>query len=154
MHHICLPKSNLRIGDHPTGIRKTKPGKAGIGPFPRRGKKNPIALTPFPTICHRYIRCIFCRPGLRLYFAVCINKVKARAHPKVYPNTARPVGGAQMSTDRNTTDTERQVSPLFRVVQVLLLATFVVAVYLPGLSMVHHRLFKSSRVERYGHVTQ
>lgn len=93
MHHICLPKSNLRIGDHPTGIRKTKPGKAGIGPFPRRGKKNPIALTPFPTICHRYIRCIFCRPGLRLYFAVCINKVKARAHPKVYPNTARPVGG-------------------------------------------------------------
>jgi len=59
-----------------------------------------------------------------------------------------------MSTDRNTTDPERQISPLFRVVQALLLATFVVAVYLLCLSMVHHRFFKGSRIDRYGHVRQ
>jgi hypothetical protein len=40
------------------------------------------------------------------------------------------------------------------VVQVLLLAIFVVAIYLLCLSMVHHRFFKGSRVDRFGHVTQ
>jgi hypothetical protein len=59
-----------------------------------------------------------------------------------------------MSTNRNTTDPERQISPWFRVVQALLLATFVVAIYLLGLSMVHHRFFKGSRIDRYGHLTQ
>jgi hypothetical protein len=72
----------------------------------------------------------------------------------MYPKTARPVGGAQMSTDQNTTATERQISPWFRVVQMLLLATFVVAVYLLGLSLVQHRFFKGSRIDRYGHVRQ
>jgi hypothetical protein len=59
---------------------------------------------------------------------------------------------AQMTTDPNTTAPEGQISPWFR--QVLLLATFVVAVYLLGLSMVHHRFLKGSRIDRYGHVRQ
>jgi hypothetical protein len=59
-----------------------------------------------------------------------------------------------MTTDLNTTASERQRSPWFRVVQVLLLATFVVAVFLLGLGMVHHRFFKGSRVDQFGHVRQ
>jgi hypothetical protein len=59
-----------------------------------------------------------------------------------------------MTTNLNTTAPERQKSPWIRVVQVLLLATFVVAVYLLGLSMVHHRFFKGSRVDQFGLVRQ
>ena len=59
-----------------------------------------------------------------------------------------------VATNLNTTAPEKQKSPWFRVAQVLLLATFVVAVYLLGLSMVHHRFFKGSRVDQYGHVRQ
>jgi hypothetical protein len=59
-----------------------------------------------------------------------------------------------MTTDPNTNAPERQISPWFRVVQVLLLATFVVAIYLLGLSMVHHRFFKGSRIDQFGHVRQ
>jgi hypothetical protein len=59
-----------------------------------------------------------------------------------------------MTTELNATASERQKPPWFRVVQVLLVATFVVAVYLLGLSMVHHRFFKGSRVDQYGHVRQ
>jgi len=66
----------------------------------------------------------------------------------------RLVVGAQMTTDPNTNAPERQISPWFRVVQVLLLATFVVAIYLLGLSMVHHRFFKGSRIDQFGHVRQ
>jgi hypothetical protein len=70
------------------------------------------------------------------------------------PETDRLVGVARMTTDPNATVPEREIPPWFRVVQVLLLATFVVAIYLLGLSMVHHRFFKGSRVDRFGHVTQ
>jgi len=59
-----------------------------------------------------------------------------------------------MTTNLNTTAPERQKSPWARVVQVLLLATFVVAVILPGLGMVHHRFFQGSRVDRFSHVRQ
>jgi hypothetical protein len=59
-----------------------------------------------------------------------------------------------MTTNLNATASERQRSPWTRVVQVLLLATFVVAVYLLGLSMVHHRFFQGSRVDQFGHVRQ
>ena len=59
-----------------------------------------------------------------------------------------------MTTNLNTTASERQRSPWFRVVQVLLLVTFLVAVYLLGLSMVHHRFFKGSRIDQFGHVRQ
>jgi hypothetical protein len=59
-----------------------------------------------------------------------------------------------MTTNLNSTASEGQRSPWFRVVQVLLLAAFVVAVYLLGLSMVHHRFFKGSRVDQFGHVRQ
>jgi len=63
-------------------------------------------------------------------------------------------GGAQMTTDPNATAPVRRIPPWFRVVRVLLLVTFVVAVYLLGLSMVHHRFFKGSRVDQFGHVRQ
>ncbi len=59
-----------------------------------------------------------------------------------------------MTTNLNTTAPERQRSPWCRVAQALLLAAFVVAVYLLGLGMVHHRFFQGSRVDRFGHVTQ
>lgn len=59
-----------------------------------------------------------------------------------------------MTTELNTTASERQKSPWFRVVQVLLVATLVVAVYLLGLSMVHHRFFQGSRLDQHGHVRQ
>jgi hypothetical protein len=59
-----------------------------------------------------------------------------------------------MATNRNTTASQRQKSNWLRVVQVLLVATFVVAVYLLGLSMVHHRFFRGSRVDQNGHVRQ
>jgi hypothetical protein len=59
-----------------------------------------------------------------------------------------------MATDLNATASQKQKSPWFRVVQVLLLVTFVVVVFLLGLSMVHHRFFQGSRVDQNGHVTQ
>jgi hypothetical protein len=59
-----------------------------------------------------------------------------------------------MTTNLNTTTPERQRSPSFRVVQVLLLAAFAAAAYLLCLSMVQHRFFKGSRVDRFGHVRQ
>jgi len=59
-----------------------------------------------------------------------------------------------MATDLNTTASERQKPTWFRMVQVLLLVTFLVAVFLLGLSMVHQRFFQGSRVDQNGHVTQ
>jgi hypothetical protein len=59
-----------------------------------------------------------------------------------------------MTTDPNTTDPERQISPWFRVVQVPLLAIFVVAVYLLGLSMVHPVSSEGGRVDQFGLVRQ
>lgn len=59
-----------------------------------------------------------------------------------------------MTTNLNATAPERQISLWIRIVQVVLLITFVVAVYLLGLSMVHHRFFQGSRVDRFGHVRQ
>jgi hypothetical protein len=59
-----------------------------------------------------------------------------------------------MATGLNSTAFERQRSPWARVVQVLLIATFAVAVFLLGLSMVHHRFFQGSRVDQNGHVRQ
>ena len=59
-----------------------------------------------------------------------------------------------MATGLNSTAFERQRSPWARVVQVLLIATFAVAVFLLGLSMVHHRFFQGSRIDQNGHVRQ
>jgi hypothetical protein len=59
-----------------------------------------------------------------------------------------------MTTNLNTTAPEIQGSRWFRVVQVLLIAAFVVGVFLLGLGMVHHRFFQGSRVDRFGHVRQ
>lgn len=55
-----------------------------------------------------------------------------------------------MATNRNTTASQRQKSNWLRVVQVLLVATFVVAVYLLGLSMVHHRFFRGGWIDQNG----
>jgi hypothetical protein len=59
-----------------------------------------------------------------------------------------------MATDLNTTASQGQKSPWFRVVQVLLVAILVLAVYLLGLSMVHHRFVQGSRLDQNGHVRQ
>jgi hypothetical protein len=59
-----------------------------------------------------------------------------------------------MTNNLNTTVPERQKPPWFRVAQVLLLVTFVIAVYLLGLNMVHHRFFQGSRIDENGHVRQ
>jgi len=59
-----------------------------------------------------------------------------------------------MTTNLNTAAPERRESPWIRVAQFLILVTFVVAVYLLGLSMVHHRFFQGGRIDRYGHVRQ
>ncbi len=59
-----------------------------------------------------------------------------------------------MTTNLNTTTFERQMSPWFRVAQFLLLVSFVVAIYLLGLAMVHHRFFQGGRVDQYSHIRQ
>jgi hypothetical protein len=59
-----------------------------------------------------------------------------------------------MATELNTTASERQRSSWARVVQVLLVATFGVAVFLLGLSMVHHCFCQGSRVDQNGHIRQ
>jgi len=59
-----------------------------------------------------------------------------------------------MKTNLINTTPERQKSPWFRVAQILLLLCFVVAVYLLGLNMVHHRFFEGSRLDQSGHVRQ
>ncbi len=59
-----------------------------------------------------------------------------------------------MTVNLNKPASENQESPWVRVIQVLLLVTFVVAVYLIGLSMVHHRFFRGGRLDQYGHVRQ
>jgi hypothetical protein len=59
-----------------------------------------------------------------------------------------------MTTNSDRTAHEKPKSPWFRVARFLLLVTFVAAVYLLGLSMVHHRFFKGSRIDQNGHVRQ
>jgi hypothetical protein len=59
-----------------------------------------------------------------------------------------------MTVDLNKPGPENRESPWVRVVQVLLLITFVVVIYLIGLSMVHHRFFRGGRMDQYGHVRQ
>jgi hypothetical protein len=59
-----------------------------------------------------------------------------------------------MTTYLNTTVPERRESPWIRFAKLLLLATFIVVVYLLGLSMVHHRFFQGGRIDQYGHVRQ
>ena len=49
---------------------------------------------------------------------------------------------------------ENQKPPWSRGAKVLLLVIFVVALYLLGLTMVHHRFFRGGRVDQFGHVRQ
>ena len=60
----------------------------------------------------------------------------------------------QMTTSLNTAAPEKREPPWTRITQFLLVFAFVVIVYLLGLSMVHHRFFRGSRIDRYGHVRQ
>ena len=59
-----------------------------------------------------------------------------------------------MTTNLNTSAPEKHISPWIRALQFLLLVAFVVATYLIGLEMVHHRFFQGGRVDRYGHIRQ
>lgn len=59
-----------------------------------------------------------------------------------------------MKTNLNTATPERRESPWVRLAQFLLLVAFAVAVFLIGLSMVHHRFFQGGRMDPYGHVRQ
>ncbi len=45
-------------------------------------------------------------------------------------------------------------SPWLAIVKFLLLAAFIVAVYLLGANMVHHRFFRGGRVDQRGVLTQ
>ena len=45
-------------------------------------------------------------------------------------------------------------SPWLAIGKLLLLAAFIVAVYLLGLSMTHHRFFRGGRIDQRGVLTQ
>ncbi len=59
-----------------------------------------------------------------------------------------------MTTNLNIDAPDKRESTWPRIAQLVLVITFVVAVYLLGLSMVHHRFFQGGRIDRYGHVRQ
>jgi hypothetical protein len=59
---------------------------------------------------------------------------------------------AQMKTKSNTLTPERVKSPWFQVGQFLFLVGLAVAVFMLGLSMVHHRFVQGGRIDRYGHI--
>ena len=59
---------------------------------------------------------------------------------------------AWMKADSDSTAPERDSSPWFRAVLALFVAGLVVALYLLGLSMVHHRFVQGGRIDRYGHI--
>ncbi len=59
-----------------------------------------------------------------------------------------------MTTNLSTRVFNGQVSPWFRVAQFLLIVTLVVAIYLLGLEMVHHRFFQGGRLDQYSHIRQ
>ena len=57
-----------------------------------------------------------------------------------------------MATDLKPTGPEREKSPWFQVGQFLFLVALAVAVFMLGLSMVHHRFVQGGRIDRYGHI--
>ena len=57
-----------------------------------------------------------------------------------------------MTTDLKPTGPEREKSPWFQVGQFLFLVALAVAVFMLGLSMVHHRFVQGGRIDRYGHI--
>jgi hypothetical protein len=59
-----------------------------------------------------------------------------------------------MTIDLKPTDPGKDRPLWFQVVRFLLLAALVVALFLLGQSMVHHRFFKGGRIDRYGHIKQ
>lgn len=58
-----------------------------------------------------------------------------------------------MAANPNPGDSEKLKSWV-HAVQVLLLIAFVVAVYLLGMGMVHHRFFRGGRLDQFGHIRQ
>ena len=66
---------------------------------------------------------------------------------------ARPGGEVvRMTTNSKTTAIAREKSPGFQIGQFLFLVGLAVAVFLLGLSMVHHRFVQGGRIDRYGHI--
>lgn len=59
-----------------------------------------------------------------------------------------------MTVTLNEPAPENQKLLWARAAKVVLFVAFVVAVYLIGLSMVHHRFFRGGRIDQYGHVRQ
>jgi hypothetical protein len=59
-----------------------------------------------------------------------------------------------MTTDLKPTDPKREKSPWFRVGQFLFLVALAIAFFLLGQSMVRHRFFQGSRMDRHGHIRQ
>ena len=57
-----------------------------------------------------------------------------------------------MKSDSNSMAPEKEKAPWFKVAQALFVAGLVVALYLLGLSMVHHRFVQGGRIDRYGHI--
>jgi hypothetical protein len=56
-----------------------------------------------------------------------------------------------MTTNLNTTAPVGERPPWFRVAQFLFLLGLAVAVFLLGVSMVHHRFFSGGSLDRHGH---
>ena len=61
---------------------------------------------------------------------------------------------AQMITGLKPTGPGKEKSPWFQVGQFLFLLVLAVAAFLLARSMVRHRFFQGSRIDRYGHIKQ
>jgi hypothetical protein len=59
-----------------------------------------------------------------------------------------------VSTHSNDAAPQGSRPPWFQLARFLLLAAFVVALYLLGQSMVRHRFFRGGRIDRYGNLRQ
>jgi hypothetical protein len=55
-----------------------------------------------------------------------------------------------VTTNTNKEASERQKSPWFRIGQFLFIVVLAVAIYLLGLSMVHHRFFRGGYINDHG----
>lgn len=59
-----------------------------------------------------------------------------------------------MTTDLKPTGPGREKSPWSQVGQFLFLVVLAVGIFLLAQSMVRHRFFQGSRIDRYGHIKQ
>jgi hypothetical protein len=59
-----------------------------------------------------------------------------------------------MTTNLNTTAPQKEKSPRLQVAQFLFLVGLAVAVFLLGVSMVHHRFLQGGHMDRHGHISR